>query len=58
MDKVFFIMVDHGDGSAGVLFFRHEENAQAVLDQELEEHFMNEGGVRSLNLINPTFEDD
>lgn len=58
MDKIYYILSDHGDGSAGVSFYRNEANAQAVLDEEREEHFMNEGQVGVLELVNPVFEDD
>lgn len=58
MDKIHYILVDHGDGTAGVLFYRYKENAQKILDQELDEHYMNEGRVSTLDLHNSVFEDN
>lgn len=48
MITVFYLIVDYGDGSSGVSFYRNEATATALLDDE--QYYANDGAVGSFQI--------
>lgn len=52
--KLYYITVDHGDGSTGVRWFKNYEKVSKLVDEDDEDYdeayYGNEGSVRSITL--------